>query len=200
MPLSTCLICEFYACLSGWIVTDFTSFGGEVLPLNILLNKDQWHKLDLPAFQERQDKPIREPEILRMARFLSSKYQRLGVIGFCYGAWGAFRLGNRNQKLVDCLSVAHPSRLEKEEIENVGVPVQILAPEFDPAFTEEMKTFSWQKIPALGVALDYQHFPGVEHGFAVRGDPGNPKERKAMERAKDAAVGWFYQWLHRDTE
>ena len=76
------------------------------------------------------------------------------------------------------------------------MPVQILAPEFDPQFTEELKTFSLKVIPTLGVPFDYQYFPGLEHAFAVRGDPKNGGERKGMERAKNAAVMWFRQWLH----
>ena len=40
---------------------------------------------------------------------------------------------------MDCISTAHPSWLTKEEIEGVGVPVQILAPEIDPVFTPELK-------------------------------------------------------------
>src|SRR4051812_31156476 len=42
----------------------------------------------------------------------------------------------RNGGLDDCISTAHPSLLEKCEIEAVTVPVQILAPEFDPIFTD----------------------------------------------------------------
>lgn len=62
-------------------------------------------------------------------------------------------------------------------------------------FTQQLKAFSNATIPTLGVAYDYQHFPGLEHGFAIRGDPENPEERKGMERAKNAAVLWFKQWL-----
>ncbi|KAJ9151288.1 hypothetical protein NKR23_g3221 [Pleurostoma richardsiae] len=93
---------------------------------------------------------------------------------------------------------AHPTFLEKQEIGSVGVPVQILAPEIDPRFTEELKAFSNQVIPTLGFAYDYQYFPGLEHGFAIRGDPKNAEEKKGMERAENAAVLWFRQWLHED--
>jgi dienelactone hydrolase len=77
----------------------------------------------------------------------------------------------------------------------VGVPVQILAPEIDPAFTPELKEFANRVIPTLGLPYDYQFFPGVEHAFAARGDPANETERLAMERAKNAALHWFRQWL-----
>lgn len=138
------------------------------------------------------------PEIFECARVLRSRYQRTGAIGFCFGGWGAFRLGARGNKLVDCISTAHPTNLEKEEIQNVRVPVQIMAPEFDPQFTEGLKAFSNQTIPTLGVPYDYQYFPGLEHAFAIRGDPAKVNERMGMERAKNAAVLWFRQWLHQN--
>lgn len=86
--------------------------------------------------------------------------------------------------------------LTKEEIQAVGVPVQIMAPEIDPAFTPEFKEFSNRVIPSLGVDYDYQYFPGLVHTFAVRGNRADEAEMKGLERAKNAAVYWFKQWLH----
>lgn len=171
------------------------SFGGEVIPAEVVLDQSRWGEIDLPSFLGRNTKAIRGPEIVECAQALRSQHKRTGVIGFCYGGWGAFRLGDRNNPLVDCVATAHPTDLAKVEIESVGVPVQILAPERDPMFTEELKAFSNQVIPTLGVAYDYQYFPGLEHGFAVRGNPDIQGEREGMERAKNAAVLWFRQWL-----
>lgn len=172
------------------------SFGDEVLPVDVILDVTQWAKLDLPAFLDRNSKSTRTPQIIECAKILKSRHQRLGAIGFCFGGWGVFRLAAKSHdNLVDCISTAHPTNLDKEEIQSVGVPVQIMAPEFDSQFTEELKTFSNQTIPKLGVAYDYQYFPGLEHAFAIRGDPRKPAEREGMERAKNAAVLWFRQWL-----
>jgi dienelactone hydrolase len=135
------------------------------------------------------------PEIIECAQALRQTHKRTGAIGFCFGGWGVFRLGARGQGLVDCISTAHPSHLEEDEIRSAGVPTQILAPEIDPMFTEELKAYSNRVIPTLGIAYDYQFFPGVAHAFATRGDPANLKEQKALERAKNAAVAWFAQWL-----
>lgn len=149
----------------------------------------------MPSFQQRNSKEIRYPEMLECARILRSRYQGFGVIGFCYGGWGCFRLGAESPPVVDCISMAHPTHVEKDEIRNVRVPVQILAPQHDTQFNEDLKAFSNQTIPTLGLPYDYQYFPGLEHAFATRGDPKNPAERKGMERAKNAAVSWFRQWL-----
>lgn len=69
---------------------------------------------------------------------------------------------------MDCISTAHPSWLTEEEIEGVGVPVQILAPEIDPVFTPELKDLCNRAVPLLGLDYDFQHFAALEHGFAVR--------------------------------
>jgi len=98
--------------------------------------------------------------------------------------------------LVDCISTAHPTWLTKEEIDDIGVPVQILAPEFDPAFPLEMKAYANSVIPTKGVQYDYQFFPEVEHGFATRGNPNDEKEKRAMVRGKNAQVAWMREWLH----
>ena len=98
--------------------------------------------------------------------------------------------------LVDCISTAHPSRLTKEEIDAVGVPVQIMAPEHDQAFTPELKAHANSVIPTLNVEYDYQYFPGLNHGFATRSDPSDFKQKNGMERAKNGAVAWFAQFLH----
>lgn len=100
------------------------------------------------------------------------------------------------KNLVDCISTAHPSLLTKEEIEAVAVPVQIIAPEHDPLLTPELKAHANSVIPSLNLEYDYQYFPGLTHGFAIRSDQSDVKQKKGFERAKNAAVGWFAQFLH----
>lgn len=179
------------------------SFGGEILPADILCQPAPWPQLDVEGFIGRNSKEVRTPEMIECARELRSRHRRTGAIGFCFGGWAVFRLGAARDDrdgslLVDCISTAHPTHLTKEEIDRVAVPVQIMAPEIDPQFTEDMKAYSNRVIPSLGVPYDYQYFPGLVHSFATRGDPNEPDERAGMTRAKNAAVFWFRQWLHRD--
>ncbi|PLB46546.1 endo-1,3-1,4-beta-D-glucanase [Aspergillus steynii IBT 23096] len=135
------------------------------------------------------------PTILNFATALRSQYPKVAAIGFCYGGWAVFRLGANGLGLVDCIATAHPSLLEDREIEALGVPTQILAPERDFAFTEELKGVCNRVIPANGVPYEYVYFPGLEHGFATRGDREDEVQRRGLERAARAAVGWFNEWL-----
>ncbi|KEF55481.1 esterase/lipase [Exophiala aquamarina CBS 119918] len=190
------LLADHYAEEVGATVYIPDFFGGTVLPFDVILDQSRWGELNLPEFLKANNKVSREPEIDECAKALRSQYKRVAAVGFCFGGPVVFRLGAKGRNLVDCISAAHPSFLEEEEIAKVGVPVQIIAPETDPLFTPELKTYSNATIPTLGIPYDYQHFPGLEHGFATRGDPKVDKERDGMLRAKNAAVLWFRQWLH----
>ena len=173
-----------------------------MLPLDVVLDESRWSELDLPGFLGRNTKAIREPEIFDCAKALRSEhgYSSIGAIGFCFGGWAVFHLGAKGVGLVDCISTAHPTFLEQNEIREIGVPVQIMAPEHDPQFTDELKAFSNEVIPQLGVPYDYQYFPSLTHGFATRGNPDLKGEKEGMERAKNAAVLWFRQWLHKTSQ
>lgn len=172
-----------------------TSFGGEVLDSEILASGN-WQSLDMKGFMVRNSKDARRDEIFSCAKVLRSQYKRIGVIGFCFGGWAVFQLGAKGNGLVDCIATAHPSLLTKEEIDAVGVPVQILAPEHDMMFTPELREYANKKIPELQLPYDFQFFPGVVHGFAARGKQDDVVERKAMIRAKNAIVAWLRLWLH----
>jgi dienelactone hydrolase len=175
-------------------VPDF--FGGEVLSSEILIHGD-WRELDMPSFMKRNSREIREPEIFDCARELRKKYEKVGAVGFCFGGWAVFRLGAKEHQppLVDCITARHPTLLTKKDIDEVAVPIQVLAPEIDPVYTAELKTHTFETVQKLGVPFDYQFFPGVEHACFTRGDKEKPGELEAMERGKNAAVGWLRQFL-----
>lgn len=173
-------------------------FDGEVVTPEMLEDPERAKTFDLMGFIGRHSKEIRFPEISAAAIALKKDhgFKTVGAIGFCYGGWAVFQLGAKSNPLVDCISMAHPSLVDKAEVEAVGVPTQILAPETDPQLTPEMKDFCNKTIPSLGLEYDYQYFPGLVHGFATRGDMNNPVQKKGLERAKNAAVHWFQTHLH----
>ncbi|OQV07337.1 hypothetical protein CLAIMM_11788 [Cladophialophora immunda] len=163
-------------------VPDF--FGGDVLPADVILaGPEHWGVLDFPTFfGSKNAKHVRGPEMVECAKLLRARYKRLGAVGYCFGGWGVFQLGSTaNNGLVDCISTAHPSFLVEEEIRGLGVPVQICAPENDAMFLDDLKALCNQVIPTLGIPYDYQHFPGLDHGFAIRGDLGAASGSMSVE-------------------
>ncbi|KAF5021032.1 hypothetical protein F66182_6963 [Fusarium sp. NRRL 66182] len=191
------LLADHYANEAGVTVYVPDFFGGEVVTTETMNNPEKQAAFDLGAFLGRNGKDKRGPEIFAAARALKEEleYKKVGAIGFCYGGWATARLAGKGNNLIDAATIAHPGLLEESEIDAISVPFQILAPENDFTYTQELKNYSNKVIPTLGVEYDYQYFPGLEHGFATRGDPKNPIQRKGLERAKNAAVHWFQQHL-----
>lgn len=198
---NTRLLADAYAASAACTVYIPDFFDGEVLPFAPVL-QGRWDELDVPGFVQRNGRDVREREIFACARALKGEegFERVGVVGFCYGGWAAFRLGARafndgGERLVDCVSVGHPSLLTEGDVDGVGVPVQVLAPEHDPVYTVELKRRTFEVGLRAGVPFEYQHFPGVEHACFVRGDEEKPGEREAMARGKDAVVAWLRRFL-----
>ncbi|GLB08706.1 hypothetical protein AtubIFM57258_004610 [Aspergillus tubingensis] len=187
------LLADHYAREANAMVYVPDFFGGDSLPSGPILS-GKWNELDVDGFMSRNTRQIREFEILECAKALREQHQKVAAVGFCYGGWAVFRLGAKDHAdvpLVDCIVAGHPTFLTKEDIDNVAVPVQLLAPEHDPMFTFDLKLYSFETLQKVGVPFDYQHFPGVQHGSLVRGDKNQPGEREAMVRAKNAAISWI---------
>jgi dienelactone hydrolase len=161
----------------------------------MLLDPEKRKNFSVPAFLERHSKDKRWPQVKANAQALKSQYPKLGAIGYCYGGWACFRLG-ADPSLVDAIATAHPSLMVKEEIEALKVPVQIVAPENDTQLTLEMKEYVNRVVPSLNLQYEYIYFPGLSHGFAVRGDPNDKVQKEGLERAKTCAVNFFNQFLH----
>lgn len=125
-------------------------------------------------------------------------FKRLGAIGFCYGGWAVCHLGSREREagLVDVVSFAHPSWLVKEDFATLAVPIQMLAPEFDPPFPTDLKLYAVETLLGLNLPFEYVHYPGIKHGGLVRGSEDVEHERDAMAAAKNSAVEWFRRYLH----
>jgi dienelactone hydrolase len=191
------LLADHYAREVGATVYLPDFLAGEEMPIDIML-QDRWNDVDFPAIFARNSVEIREPEVIACAKELRETYKKTAAVGFCWGGSFALRLaGARHQPpLVDCVSMAHPTLITKEDIEGIGVvPVQILAAEVDPTYTDELKVLTFQKLQSVGTPFDYQHFPVVQHGCLTRGDEKKEGERAAMVRGKNAAVAWFTQHL-----
>ncbi|KAI1424349.1 putative hydrolase [Xylaria sp. FL1777] len=179
-------------------VPDF--FGGWVADWG-LIEADRFDQIDLVTMAKENSREVRGPEMEACARALKSEhgFKRLGAIGFCYGGWAVCHLGSKErgeEKLVDVVSFGHPSWLKKDDIANLTVPIQILAPEFDHAFPTELKAYTFETLLKLNLPFEYVHYPGIAHGGLVRGSEKVAKEREAMASAKNSAVAWFKQHLH----
>ncbi|KAF2709395.1 alpha/beta-hydrolase [Pleomassaria siparia CBS 279.74] len=170
-------------------------FGGDVVNPEIMDDPEKRAAFGIPAFIGKNSKDLRFPEMKASAQALKVEFPKVAAIGYCYGGWACFKLG-ADPSLIDAIAVAHPSLVEKSEIDALKVPVQIVAAETDHTFTPELKEYANKVIPGLNVQYEYIYFPGLQHGFAARGNQNNKIEVDGLEKAKRNAVSFFNEFLH----
>lgn len=96
---------------------------------------------------------------------------------------------------IDVGYIAHPSFVEEKELQNIQGPLSISAAEIDTVFTSELRHKSETILGKTGFPWQINLFSGVKHGFAVRGDMDDPKQRHAKEQAFSQAVSWLGTYL-----
>ncbi|KAI8905189.1 dienelactone hydrolase [Gorgonomyces haynaldii] len=111
--------------------------------------------------------------------------------GFCWGGKICAVLSSQKSldedypSLLRAIAAAHPSRLElPNDIENIDTPFCFILPENDG----HLKAPEVQLIRDIVQSKNdcpVHHYPGVGHGFAVR---GNKKSQVVMQAADDAFV------------
>jgi dienelactone hydrolase len=93
---------------------------------------------------------------------------------------------------------AHPSFVEEEELAAITGPFSIAAAEVDNIFTTEKRHKSEEILIKTGQPWQINLYSGTEHGFSVRGDLDDKKQRFAKEQAFLQAVEWFDEFLRKD--
>lgn len=103
------------------------------------------------------------------------------------------------QQLVDCAHTSHPSFLKvPDDIEAVSstVPLSIAVGDDDMVLklpqAQKAKEILEKKNAGDNEVIIY---PGGKHGFAVRGDPTDPKQVDIGEEARTQTLSWFERWL-----
>lgn len=68
--------------------------------------------------------------------------------------------------------------------------------EIDEIFTVGLRRQTEAKLAELKATYQINLFGGVEHGFSVRGDMTDPKQKFAKEQAFHQAIAWFKEHLN----
>ncbi|KAL8724018.1 MAG: hypothetical protein Q9181_007024 [Wetmoreana brouardii] len=129
----------------------------------------------------------------------------LGAAGYCWGGKHVVNLASLphpddpQKLLIDAAFIAHPGNLDLPgEIERIKAPFSMAIGDDD--YVVGMKEV--EKIKALlakkeDLKSDAVVYPGAKHGFAVRGNPGDEKDKRRGEEAREQAVRWFQRWFGR---
>ncbi|KXX73691.1 Protein AIM2 [Madurella mycetomatis] len=133
---------------------------------------------------------------------------KVGVAGFCWGGRPAVLwlhdepqnkvlVGGREYPLIDCAFTAHPSLLKiPEYIDKVVQPLSVANGEDDEWMgREKMKklvsTLEAKNATAGQEVHEVVVYGDAKHGFAVRGDRNDLKQRERGDQSEDQAVKWF---------
>ncbi|KAJ7663860.1 dienelactone hydrolase endo-1,3,1,4-beta-D-glucanase [Mycena polygramma] len=124
--------------------------------------------------------------------------KRFAAVGYCFGGRYVFDLAFDN--IISLSAVAHPSGLEvptdlEKYVTGSKAPLLINSCSDDPPFAFEAQAKAYELFAGFAPGYEREFFDGCKHGFAVRGDLGNPKDKAGMEGAFTATVEWFKQYL-----
>lgn len=140
---------------------------------------------------------------------------KLGVAGFCWGAWGATKLCAESaveggeERLIDAQFNAHPSyiidtpEMVVEAITKLKVPYASAVAEKDFQFNAEAAGKTEARVREVagvsgaegGYTYEFKIYKGCKHGFAVRAQ----EDTANMEGSKEAlnqAVAWYNKYLN----
>ncbi|KAH9049982.1 dienelactone hydrolase endo-1-3,1,4-beta-D-glucanase [Lactarius hengduanensis] len=144
-------------------------------------------------------------------------YERIGVVGYCFGGAMAARLGST--ELVNTIVIAHPASLKPAQVRAIKVPASWLLAEEDFSFKDkDVKTaqsiFKEQEEKPDHVDYEFKIWngkssflahpgsphpvrlcAGTAHGFAVRPNLLVPEVKAGYEGGLEQTVAWFKKTL-----
>lgn len=92
---------------------------------------------------------------------------------------------------IGCAYIAHPFGLEEKALSAMSGPISIVAEENDSAFTAEERYIAEDKLRKSNQPLQINGFSGMEHGFAVCGNPRIKADCYTKDQAFLQAVASF---------
>lgn len=166
------------------------------------------------------------PKILSYARAVKADLPpggKVGVAGFCWGAWPATKLcvetttadsnnADASPRLIDAQFNGHPSYIVKtpemvvDAIRKFKVPYSVAVAEndmqFNKAEAEKVEATLREVVGTSGgesgCTYEFKLYEGCVHGFCVRAPIGKYDEtnESGYEGAKRQAVEWFDKYLN----
>lgn len=113
---------------------------------------------------------------------LGSAGSKLGVVGFCFGGTYAILLPGLEGTVIDSFVAVHPGAVKvPDDIEALKSPGLFALSGIDHHYTikvvDKIKAITDRRGNEGGPKVEYIWYPGVSHGFAVRGPPSADEMR-----------------------
>ncbi|KAJ9660562.1 hypothetical protein H2198_002499 [Neophaeococcomyces mojaviensis] len=190
------LIADSFAA-NGYFVFMPDLFYGDAIKMNRPDDFDimKWLQGEYNEKKTAHTPPVVDPIVEKSIKEMREKHgvKKIGAVGYCFGAKYVVRFLKPGQ--IDVGYSAHPSFVEDAELEAIKGPFAISAAETDSIFPAEKRHHSEEILKKTGQPYQINLYSGVEHGFAVRGDPKNRVVQYAKESAFLQAVQWFEEHI-----
>ncbi|KAI0402304.1 dienelactone hydrolase [Xylaria palmicola] len=119
---------------------------------------------------------------------------RIATTGYCFGGRYAFRWLSQQRGLKVGFA-AHPSNLQDDEITAVKGAVAIAAADADTAMPPARRAAIEALLLNTTQAYTLSLYGSVSHGFGVRANVTDPRQKFGKEQAFFQAVRWFDSFL-----
>jgi len=186
---------------NGYFVVMPDLFYGDAISLNRPGGFDL-QKWFTGAYQSSEKKiphtpPTVDPIIDACLVEMRTKYncRKIGAMGYCFGAKYVVRHLRPDEGKIEVGWVGHPSFVEAQELRDMKGPLAIAAAETDSIFPTEKRHETEAILKEMKLPYQINLYSGVEHGFAVRGDPKVQEQKYAKESAFLQALQWFEEYL-----
>ena len=150
---------------------------------------------DLAQFLYDHRPEVTDPIIASTVNYMRStlKVDKIAVTGYCFGGRYSFRVIAAG-KGADVGFAAHPSLLETAEVQAITKPVSLACAQTDDLFPAARRHEVEDLIFASGQQASVATYGGTQHGFAVRANISDPRQKFGKEEAFVQAVSFFQKW------
>ncbi|ODV88367.1 hypothetical protein CANCADRAFT_4500, partial [Tortispora caseinolytica NRRL Y-17796] len=173
----------------GYYVVMPDMFNKDPVPLNPE-DPELLFKTWLPKHGPETVYPIIDAVTKEIKEKFKPKY--LVGIGYCFGC--RYLVGLQARGVLDATVLNHPSFVQEDELASIKSPICIQAAQYDDIFPAELRHKSEEILIGTNQPFEITLYSQVAHGFAIRGDPENPREKFARKQAFCAAVEWFAEF------
>ncbi|KAJ2918928.1 hypothetical protein MD484_g1544, partial [Candolleomyces efflorescens] len=154
----------------------------------------------IPAFISNRPSVVdaRLASFFALLKEKKSHYEKIGVVGYCYGGSTAIRLASTD--FVHSAVICHPGSFSMKEVRQMKVPSSWACPEVDIFVPHATRLsaeaiFAAKKDKPESFEYEFRDYPGTQHGFAARPNLAFPEIVEAHEKALEQTTSWFKKTL-----
>jgi len=184
-----CQLLQDYYASHGFVVLGIDYFLGD--PVHVHNGEPNF---DRQAWTDKSRKQASDvfPKWLEAVKKIYGTDAKYCTVGYCFG--GPYVLDLAATDDVVAAAFAHPAFLDEDHFEKAKQPLLLSCSETDYTFSVESRRRAEDILVKNKATYTIQVFSGVEHGFAVRGDPNVGDSRWAKEESARGIIGWFLRF------